>query len=205
MRIPGNVDEIEAGAFEENMELKSVSIEDGITFLDQNVFRQCENLEVLAISKSVNAIDESCFSLCFRLSDVYYAGTARQWDRIRGGGADDLENRTKRIHFESRGAEDATPMTYTLSDVYNEWNTIYVSIRANANGMQWASVVAAFYDEKGCFIAVEKMNGALLSTDEASFEFNTDADVSNAKTLKVFLLDEDCKPLCPSVSSAFEE
>ena len=85
-------------SFEFNTYLESVIVPDGVTSLGRNAFYDCTSLTSITIPKTVTWIGNHCFDNCIALRDVYYEGTAADWDRIDiEGFKDELENAT--IHF----------------------------------------------------------------------------------------------------------
>lgn len=209
LQIPDSVEEIAQGAFEEENKLKSVAIGNGVTFLNRYVFGQCDSLKTIIIPATVTAIDESAFERCW-ISDVYYSGTAAQWNRIRGGGADDLAWRTWRIYFESTGPDDAIPMTYDVTVTENHSTSVEFTINANGNGIENVRVIVAFYDENGRFIYTVLRNPRFLNPDiphddnDNFFRFWYWGHDVSAKTAQIFVLDENFKPLCPSAVGTFD-
>ena len=59
-----------------------VIIEEGITSIFSDAFKRCVNLESVSIPASVSTIDSSAFYGCNNLTDVYFAGTRKQWTAI---------------------------------------------------------------------------------------------------------------------------
>lgn len=201
--IPDSVQEIGESAFDDCMKLESVSIGQGVTYLDRQVFSDCQSLKTVTIPATVTAIDENAFS--GEIDDVYYAGTAAQWDKIRGGGADSLAYQAWKIHFESAGADNAAPMTVTISNANFYCNDISYNIRFNGNGIQNVNVVTAYYDESGKFIGVFE-NWTHLPRESGRQEIGQGVvDTENAKTAKIFVFDDDFRPLCPFLSGIVEQ
>ena len=68
-----------------NSQIKSVVVEDGITYIGEYTFSQCNNIEDITIPFSVDSIGDSAFDGCESLSNVYYDGTEDQWNSIAFG------------------------------------------------------------------------------------------------------------------------
>ena len=102
--IPDTVTEIGVYAFSRSS-LKSITIGSGVTMIGEYVFYNCRfltsvvipnsvtsigyaafyncgKLAGIVIPQSVTSIDYAAFSLCFSLRNVYYGGTAEQWNEI---------------------------------------------------------------------------------------------------------------------------
>ncbi len=62
--------------------LTSIVIPKGVTSIGNSAFGGCSGLTSVTIPKSVNSISDSAFYCCASLTDVYYGGTAEDWDRI---------------------------------------------------------------------------------------------------------------------------
>lgn len=64
------------GAFANCDTLKSVTIPDSVTLLDDNAFQSCRNLETVIIPASVTGLGHSAFDDCPNLQNVYFQGDA---------------------------------------------------------------------------------------------------------------------------------
>jgi len=80
--IPGNVKEIGNTAFKNCENLRSVVLSDGVTKIGGSVFYYCTVLTSITIPKSLTSIGADAFLGCDSLTDVYYGGTAADWDNI---------------------------------------------------------------------------------------------------------------------------
>ncbi|MBQ2879273.1 MAG: leucine-rich repeat domain-containing protein, partial [Anaerotignum sp.] len=93
--LPKSLREIGTGAFKYCYALERIAIPDGVTEIRPEVFQFCRELKEVALPKSIQSIDRYAFYGCDALTDVYYAGTTAQWDRISiGTNNDDLLNAT---------------------------------------------------------------------------------------------------------------
>ncbi len=81
--LPSGIDRIAEGLFCDCDSLTGVTIPSGVTDIEAAAFSECDNLAGVTIPSSVTGIEESAFSNCPRLTDIYYAGTREQWDKIR--------------------------------------------------------------------------------------------------------------------------
>ena len=115
-------------------QVKTVIIEDGITYIGTNVFLNHTKLESVIIGSGVTEIGECAFELCNKLTDVSYHGTESEWNSINIGSYNDqLTNAS--ITFEQSGSSGSNityifdPRTGTLtingtgdmSDVFAPW------------------------------------------------------------------------------------
>ena len=83
--IPGSVTSIGYAAFAQCDDLINVVIEDGVTSIGKSAFNNSDNLASLTIPDSVTSIGDYVFNGCDSLTDVYYAGTQEQWNKITIG------------------------------------------------------------------------------------------------------------------------
>ena len=69
-------------AFYNNKNLVEVTIPDGVTVIDEEAFSFCTNLKTVRCTKSLKEINMHAFLGCMALKDVYFDGTAEEWDTI---------------------------------------------------------------------------------------------------------------------------
>ncbi len=200
--IPDSVQEIGESAFGNCMKLESISIGQGVTYLDSYVF-SCPVLKTVTIPVTVTAIDENAFHGNDFLT-VYYAGTAAQWDKIRGGGADSLAYQAWKIHFESTGPENAAPMTFQIKNVSFRENRVNFTISAASNGIQNLYFVVAYYEENGRFIDFYNHYISLPRDIGEYSQWQWNFDSEKAAFAKIMFLDGNLKPIRTAISGTVE-
>ncbi len=92
------------------LSLEEVVIENGASQITAGSFQNCISLSKVYIPLSIKAIysfGETSFYNCTSLKDVYYAGTANQWNVLDEYSRSEFENAT--IHFEAK--EIPEPLT----------------------------------------------------------------------------------------------
>ncbi len=80
LHILGEVDEtevtkIESGAFEDNTDIISVTVDAGITSIASNAFNRCYNLKNVVLSEGLETIGEEAFSFCTGLTTFTFPST----------------------------------------------------------------------------------------------------------------------------------
>lgn len=70
-------------AFECCLKLTSITIPEGVTFIDDWEFDCCSNLTSITIPASVTSIGYFAFCECSKLNMITYAGTVEQWNAIQ--------------------------------------------------------------------------------------------------------------------------
>ena len=80
--LPSSVESIEGSAFDGCDKLESITIPSGIKSIEERTFLNCDGLESVTIPLSVKTIKSRAFDYCTSLADVYYDGTAAQWDKV---------------------------------------------------------------------------------------------------------------------------
>ena len=83
--IPDSVTSIGYSAFAGCTGLTSVVIGDSVTSIGEEAFSSCFSLTSVVIPDSVTSIGRYAFSSCYRLENIYYRGTASQWEAISKG------------------------------------------------------------------------------------------------------------------------
>lgn len=96
--------------FLSSAKIESVVIKDGVTAISANAFGGkylgCSNLKSVVIPSSVKQIGSNAFEKCSKLSDVFYAGSSKEWKNVSGGA--DAFGETVRIHMNVSESEVAT-------------------------------------------------------------------------------------------------
>ncbi|MCM1321854.1 MAG: leucine-rich repeat domain-containing protein [Bacteroides sp.] len=82
LEIPASAKAIIAESFRDRPELKSVTIENGVTDIGEKAFKNCKGLASVTIPKSIKTIGESAFKDCTSLKEVIYLGTQEQWELV---------------------------------------------------------------------------------------------------------------------------
>ena len=72
-------------AFFECLYLEHINIPDGVTSIGNSAFYYCTSLTSVTVPDSVTSIGDYAFSGCPSLTDIYYTGTAEEWDAISKG------------------------------------------------------------------------------------------------------------------------
>jgi hypothetical protein len=80
--IPDTVKYLSAVVFSQTT-LTSITIPDSVKSIPQGAFHHSQSLRELRISSSVEQIGLRPFYNCDNLTDVYYSGTAEQWNNIK--------------------------------------------------------------------------------------------------------------------------
>lgn len=73
---------IGACAFQNCTSLTEIAVPDTVTDIMLGAFKGCASLTQIAISDAVKIIGRAAFADCSSLKDVYYDGTAEQWEQI---------------------------------------------------------------------------------------------------------------------------
>ena len=96
--IPEGVTSIGNYAFYRCSGLTSITLPEGVTSIGSYAFEGCTGLTSITIPSSVTSIGWNAFNNCTSLTDVYYLGSAEQWEAIDIGSSNEsLTNAT--LHY----------------------------------------------------------------------------------------------------------
>ncbi len=106
-------------------ELTSVTIPEGVTDIGNFAFRYCENLQTLRLPASLKTVGEAASSGT-SIADVYFAGTAAQWNALH---MDPGNNhiRCAKVHYRNAATVPAAPkikLTTSGNQFQLSWNAV---------------------------------------------------------------------------------
>ena len=101
IKIKDGMTRLPSLAFVQCTSLERITIPDGVTSIGNSAFFRCAKLTSITIPDSITSIGEFAFYFCSSLADVYYAGSEKDWDKIKIGAFNELL--LANIHFNSRG------------------------------------------------------------------------------------------------------
>ena len=97
--------------------ISTLILSEGVEVIEAKAFSQCENLKTICFPRSLTHIDMKAFEQC-PLEDIYYAGTQRQWAEVEISpqGSDSII--AARKHFVSGDSAHALPMEDQKENVF---------------------------------------------------------------------------------------
>ena len=119
INIPESVQSIGKEAFSACKALTSITIPKGVTTIEKSTFWYCDHLQSVTLPKSLGNVSDNAFVYCSALTDVFYEGTASDWNAvtISSTGNDPLLGAT--MHY---GATDFAAIRYKVP-AFNGTNT----------------------------------------------------------------------------------
>lgn len=155
--------------------ITDILIPDSVTTIGEAAF-QDSGLQTVTIGKGVKTIGKDAFYLC-ALSDVYYTGTADEWQKINIGKGNDTFNEAD---FYYGGADPVNPAAVTVT---KDGETYKVAANTKYGGKAYAAVYA---------------DGKLLRAASAPFiggSASISPDTTGGDTVKFFVWSSYFQPL----------
>ncbi len=98
IELPAGLTSIGAWAFSNCTALRSISIPDAVTQIGERAFSGCATMNSVTLPASLTSIGNSTFRYNDSLANVYYKGTAEQWNSITIGEYNDPLLAAKRFY-----------------------------------------------------------------------------------------------------------
>lgn len=110
-------DAVNTNVFSRCKKLPYISFPEGLRYLGMFAFSECTSLRYISLPVSTESISKDSFAGCTNFTDIYYAGTEEQWNKIDFfdgygyAGAEEsyapLLNAT--VHYNSTGPDSVNP------------------------------------------------------------------------------------------------
>ena len=101
--IPEGVTSIGNGVFSGCTSLTSITLPEGVTSIGSGAFDGCTSLTSITIPSSVTSIGWAAFYGCSSLTDVYYLGSAEQWEAIEISSSNEFLTNATRHYYDANG------------------------------------------------------------------------------------------------------
>ncbi len=201
--IPDSVETLGGSAFQSCDSLTTAKIGRGVDTLKGRLFAKCGNLRSVCLPDTIEKIEAYAFAACRNLDDVYYAGTKEQWKKI------DISFYNRIVTEFGSDVNDAlygvrvhygmyTPDTWVQAGSYSEIE-LWIGDEEEPSGAltyvyakEEATAFSAVYDGNGQCLEVKSHALTAGEINAVSFAFPEET-----RTVKVFVLDRDFRPLCP--------
>ena len=187
--------------------IKRIVIDEGITYIRRNNFRDCPNLTdlVLPVSLQSVGIDTGAFTNDDSLKDVWFRGTEEEWKTVR---INSVAISQAEIHYNYR--EDQQPELPEPALTSPVLRGTEMTVTASSD--RPAAVLFALYDSGGRLLRMERdtlgageTRECVFSTADAVLQGEGGGEGSETlRTCRVFLLDQNgLTPLCEPASVSF--
>ena len=171
---------IGARAFYQCTSLTSVTIPNSVTYIIHSAFSGCTSLTSITIPDSVTGISWGAFYRCTGLTDVYYLGSAEQWNAISiGSDNDPLTSATIHYAYHTHSYTAAVTAPTCTAKGYTTYTCTcgdsYVGSYTDALGHSYASGVC---DRCGAAEPKSEDGSIIVSTAKARAGSNVTVDIS---------------------------
>ena len=181
--MPDSITYIGRAAFSYCSDLKSVVLSNNIKTIVRGTFSGCSSLESITIPNGVTSIGWSAFYYCINLTDVYYAGTEPQWNKITIDSINEYLL-SANIHFANDDAD------VKIGGAVEDKTARKISADfQNASGAaKTFDAICAVYDERGALITYDDVTVTVASGEMRKIEFFLNE--SGWDSYKLFAWDE---------------
>lgn len=168
--IPSGIKEVYGGVFETNKTVETVTIPEGVKSIYGEAFDRCPNLKSVKIPVSTTYIMFETFVSCDNLTDIYYAGTKEQWNKISSE-YDYAKKLTEQVtmHYGSGGETPSTNFTDVRANAYYadavKW-AVENNITAGTGGGKFSPDKTCTRDQIVTFLYRSKNSPAVTITSQ---------------------------------------
>ncbi|MCD7981401.1 MAG: leucine-rich repeat domain-containing protein [Clostridiales bacterium] len=162
--IEDSVTYISSNAFKNASNLTSASIGSGVAAISAYAFQSCTSLASITINKATTTIYTQAFSGCMSLTDVYYSGSETEWNNISIGSNNNYVT-SAFIHYNSSSAH-----THTHSTSFS-WSSDYSSctVTISCSGCNSTKTL-------NCTVTSESTDASITYTAKATIGTETYSD-----------------------------
>lgn len=182
--IPKSVKKFGKSAFFNCNILANVNIPNGVTQIGEDAFEICQYLKCISIPDSVTEIGNAAFFGCGALIDVYYNGSAEQWQAINMGiDNENLINAT--IHYGNEISDEIKNEETSFGSAVSEWAKEEVE-EAYRNNLIPATMIGedlTTYIDRAEFAAISVQLYEEVSGDAARTVSTPFVDIAENKNL----------------------
>ena len=174
VQLPKSIKQLDH-TFYGNKSITSFSIPENVTALKSGAFANCENLKCISIPASVTIIENRVFEGCTSLTDVFYAGSEEDWNKISFERGDESfpENtilKNVRMHFNCIGID---------------YNLIGYNSRSTSVGAP--SILSAYITYKGETYDILSQPVSVVKDSEIDIGVKANVDANGCKSVKMSL------------------
>lgn len=207
INLPPSVTLIGDNAFENCSMVTKLTIPELVTTISAGTFQNCSSLSTVYLPEGITSIEDNAFKGCGKLTDIFFAGSAEQWNNIEIGNGNGLLS-TATIHYNNAEGEYPYEISslslksndgeYITAVPENESCIVNIAITEKLSRAERDYVFIALYNEAEQLVGMNYVRADFSAAHGCEFGLNIPKQTESIKSIKAFIWNSfgDMTPLC---------